>query len=106
MSSIFEKGIIQNILIPTNKNPITVKAIDYIFSMFPEANYFILGVVDITGESTLLYTSYSSDHLDVLEKLEQDAINEIKTQLEKKGAKIADTKILLSWPLLLKSAQK
>lgn len=98
MSSIFEKGIIQNILIPTNKNPITVRAIDYIFSMFPDANYFILGVVDITGESTLLFTSYSSDHLDVLEKLELDAINEIKVQLEKKGAKLADTKILYGHP--------
>ncbi len=108
MNSIFEKGIIQNILIPTNKNPITIGAIDYIVSMFPNANFFILGVVDITGESTLLYTSYSSDHLDVLEKLEQDAINEIKAQLEKKQAKVEDSKILYGHPAnaILKYSKK
>lgn len=107
-TSIFEKGIIQNILIPTNKNPITVGALDYIVSLFPDANYFILGVVDITGESTLLYTSYSSDHLDVLEKLEMDAINEIKSQLEKKEVKVLDSKILYGHPTnaILKYSKK
>ncbi len=98
MENAFDIGKINRILIPTNKNPLMEKSIDFITNLFPDAIYYTVGVVDISGESVLLYTSYSSDYLDVMESLEKEAINEALEMLKKKGAKIGDSCIAKGFP--------
>ncbi len=98
MEGSFDIGKINRILIPTNKNPLMQKSIEYITSIFPEATYFTIGVVDISGESVLLYTSYSSDYLDVMESLEKEAIDEALDLLKKRGVKIGDSCIAKGFP--------
>lgn len=98
MEGSFDIGKINRILIPTNKNPLMQKSIDYITSIFPDATYYTIGVVDISGESILLYTSYSSDYLDVLETLEKEAIDEALEMLKRKGMKVGDSCIAKGFP--------
>lgn len=91
-------GDIERILIPTNKNPLMEKTIDYITNLFPNATYYTLGVVDISGESLLIYSSYSADYLNVLESLEKEAIDEAIEMLKKKNVKLGDSCIAKGFP--------
>jgi len=98
MPRFLEYESLGRILIPTNKNPITLKAAEYISNILPNAKYYLLGVVDISGESTLLYSGYSADHLDVLESIEKEALEELKNLLLKKNVKIEDSRIEFGFP--------
>ncbi len=98
MEDILDLGKINRILIPTNKNPLMEKSIDYITNIFPDATYYTIGVVDISGEAIMLYTSYSSDYLDIMESLEKDAINEAVELLKKKNVKMGDSCIAKGFP--------
>ncbi len=99
MNSINVNELVSKILIPTNKNPLVNKAVDYITQLFPNAEYYIIGVVDLSAESTLLYSSYSAEYLDVLEKLEEEAVNELEDLLKKKSANIKEKLIKRGSPV-------
>ncbi|MEM0098038.1 MAG: universal stress protein [Thermoplasmata archaeon] len=98
MMEILEYSKIKKILIPTNKNPLMKKGIDFITKIFPDAEYYLVGVVDISGESLLLYSSYSAEYLDILETLEKEAINEAVEILKSKNSKIIDSVLLRGYP--------
>ncbi|MVT14988.1 MAG: hypothetical protein GPW18_05030 [Euryarchaeota archaeon] len=98
MSEILEYNKIRRILIPTNKNPLMGKAIEFVTSIFPNAEYYLIGVVDISGESLLLYSSYSAEYFDVLESLEKEAIDESIKILKEKNAKVVDSVLLKGYP--------
>jgi len=98
MPQFLEYESLRRILIPTNKNPVTLKAADYITNILPNARYYLLGVVDISGESMLLCSGCSADHLDILESLEKEALEELKNLLLKKNVKIEDSRIEYGFP--------
>ncbi len=93
-----EYSKIKKILIPTNKNPLMKKGLEFITTIFPNAEYYLIGVVDISGESLLLYSGYSADYLDILETLEKEAINEAIEVLRLKNSKIVDSVLLKGYP--------
>ena len=99
MNQININELVSKILIPTNKNPLVNKAVDYITQLFPSAEYYVVGVVDLSAESTLLYSSYSAEYLDVLEKLEEEAITELEELLKKKNVKIKEKLIKRGSPV-------
>lgn len=98
MGEILEYGKIKRILIPTNKNPLMKKAIEFVTSIFPSAEYYLIGVVDISGESLLLYSGYSAEYLDVLESLEKEAIDEALEILRSRNARVVDSVLLKGYP--------
>ncbi|PMP74248.1 MAG: hypothetical protein C0180_04595 [Aciduliprofundum sp.] len=98
MGEILEYSKIRRILIPTNKNPLMKKAVEYVINIFPDAEYYLIGVVDISGESLLLYSGYSAEYFDVLESLEKEAIEESLDILRAKNAKVVDSVLLKGYP--------